>query len=95
MSEEVAFESELLAARGGGHVVTVDEDRAASIGAKHMTRVRGRLNGTPFRSNLVKMSGTLYLGVHKATVHAAGVAVGDLVSVSMSLDSDPRPSDEG
>jgi Domain of unknown function (DUF1905) len=95
MSDTVAFESELLAARGGGHVVAVDEDRAESIGAKHMTRVRGDLNGTPFRSNLVKRSGTLYLGVHKATIHAAGVAVGDNVTVSMRLDTDPRPVGEG
>jgi hypothetical protein len=76
-------------------VVVVDEEQAAAIGAKHMTRVRGQLNDTPFRSNLVKMKGVLYLGVHKATVEAAGVAVGDTVTIDMDLDTEPRPVDGG
>jgi hypothetical protein len=93
MSDRVAdFEAELLAARGGGHVVVVNEALAATVGATHMTRVRGTLNDTPFRSNLVKMNGVLYLGVHKATIEAAGVALGDTVTVSMDLDTEPRPA---
>ncbi|HEY7668878.1 MAG TPA: DUF1905 domain-containing protein [Actinomycetota bacterium] len=91
--DEVGFDGTLRAARGGGHVVAVDEALAASIGAKHMTRVRGRFGGTGYRSNLAKMHGTLYLGVHEATVQAAGVAIGDTVAITMALDPDPRPSD--
>ena len=93
MTGRVAFTSTLQAARGGGHVLVVDEDQALSIGARHMTLVHGELNGVSFRSNLVKMTGRLYLGVHKATIEAAGVTVGDRVTVSMDLDTEPRPDD--
>jgi hypothetical protein len=91
--DEVTFTADLQGARGGGHVVVVDEELAASIGVKHMTRVRGRFAGVGYRSNLARMQGTLYLGVHKATVQAAGVAIGDRVEVTMAPDPDPRPGD--
>jgi hypothetical protein len=80
--------------RGGGHAVAVDPRAAAAIGAKHRSRVRGTLNGVSFRSSLASMGGTLWLGVHKATVAAAGVAIGDYVAVEMVLDTEPRPGDE-
>jgi hypothetical protein len=41
----------------------------------------------------MKAHGVLYLGVHKATIAAAGVAVGDTVPVTMALDPDRRPDD--
>jgi uncharacterized protein DUF1905 len=88
MSDEIRFRGHLEGARGGGHVIAVDETLAASIGAKHMTRVRGTVAGADYRSNLVKMRGTMYLGVHKATIERAGV--GDDVDVTARIDPGPR-----
>lgn len=79
--------------RGGGHAVAVDPDVAAEIGVKHRSRVRGTFGGAPFRSNLVSMGDGLLLGVHKATVKAAGVAIGDTVKIVMEPDAEPLPND--
>jgi hypothetical protein len=89
----VTFSGELLAMRGGGHGVSLDPAVAAEIGAKHRSRVKGTLAGAPFRSNLVSMGGGLLLGVHKATVRAAGAAIGDTVKIVMEADADPLPGD--
>jgi hypothetical protein len=89
----VAFEGTLEGMPRGGHAIAVREDVAAAIAAKHGTRVRGTLNGAAFRSNLGKMGGRLILGVHKATVEAAGLAPGDLVDVAMEPDTAPRETD--
>jgi hypothetical protein len=89
----VVWSGELLAMRGGGHAVSVDPDLAAEIGAKHRSRVKGTFGGAPFRSNLVSMGGGLVLGVHKATVKAAGVAIGDTVKIVMEPDAEPLPND--
>jgi len=73
-------------------VVEVDRALAMGIGAKHMTRVRGTLEGTEYR-NVASMSGRLVLGVHKATLQAAGRATGDTVAITMSIDDEPRERD--
>ena len=84
------FNSVIEPARGGGHFVAVPDEVAAAIGAKHMLRVKGSLAHAPYRSNLAKMGGRLILGVHKATLAAAGKDTGDLVTVSIEVDSEPR-----
>jgi hypothetical protein len=89
----VAFEAEIEPARGGGHVVEVERALAERIGAKHMTRVRGTLDGTRYRSNVASMGGRLVLGVHKATLEAAGRATGDRIRITMELDREPRGTD--
>ena len=53
-------------------------------------RVKGSLAHAPYRSNLAKMGGRLILGVHKATLAAAGKDPGDLVTISIEVDSEPR-----
>jgi hypothetical protein len=92
-TREVAFDGELLAARGGGHAIAVDQTVVASLGAKHMSRVTGTLNGRPFRSNVVTMGGACFLGVHKADVDDAGLTPGETVTVVMTLDTAPRGDD--
>jgi hypothetical protein len=89
----VRFRAVVEAARGGGHVVEVDPAVAGRLGAKHRTRVRGRLDGADYRSNLVSMGGRLLLGVHKATLAAAGRDTGDTVAITMSIDDEPRERD--
>jgi len=93
VTQRIAFDGELIAGRGGGHAIRIDEATMASLGAKHMSRVAGTLNGHPFRSNVVKMGGGMLLGVHKANVEALGLTPGDTVAVVMSLDDEPRGDD--
>jgi bacteriocin resistance YdeI/OmpD-like protein/uncharacterized protein DUF1905 len=93
VTQQIAFDGELIAARGGGHAIALEETVVVSLGAKHMSRVTGTLNGHPFRSNLVKMGGGMLLGVHKANVEALGLSPGDTVAVVMSLDTEPRGDD--
>jgi hypothetical protein len=93
MSDEIRFRATVEAARGGGHVIEVDRELAGSIGAKHRSRVRGSLGGAAYRSNLVSMGGRLVLGVHKATLEAAGTKTGSDVEVTIAVDAEPLPHD--
>jgi hypothetical protein len=90
----VSFRAVVESARGGGHVVEVNPGVADKLGAKHRTRVRGTLDEAEYRSNLISMGGRLVLGVHKATLHAAGRDTGDTVRVTMAVDAEPLPNDE-
>lgn len=89
----VRIQAKVEPARGGGHVVEVDRADAETIGAKHMTRVRGTLDGTAYRSNVASMGGRLVLGIHKATLQAAGRETGDTVTITMEIDTEPREKD--
>jgi hypothetical protein len=89
----VSFRGSLDSMRGGGHAIAVDPGIVAPIGAKHATRVRGVIGDAPFRSNLVKTGDTLWLGIHRATVEAAGLAIGDEVDVRLEIDDAPLPTD--
>jgi Domain of unknown function (DUF1905) len=89
----VGFTPVVESARGGGHFVEVDRSLAEGIGAKHMTRVRGTLDGTEYRSNVASMGGRLVLGVHEATLAAAGRDTGDTVAITMSIDDEARKRD--
>ena len=93
MTPSVRFRAVVESARGGGHVVEVDRADAEKIGAKHMTRVRGTLDGADYRSNVASMGGRLVLGVHKATLQTADRDTGDAVTVTMSIDTEPREKD--
>lgn len=90
----VSFRAVVESARSGGHVVEVGPDVADELGAKHRTRVRGTLDDAEYRSNLISMGGRLVLGVHKATLEAAGRDTGDTVRVTMAIDAESLPNDE-
>ena len=85
-----SFEGTLLAEPDGGHAVVVPDDIRMQLGSPSRLRVRCTINDRPFRSNLATYSGTLYLGVHKATVINAGLKGGDLVVIELEADPDPR-----
>ncbi len=87
------FTGTLTAVRGGGHAVAVPPEIADAVGLRHGARVRGKLDGVPYRSSLMKSSGMFHLGVHKATIAEAGVAPGDEVTVHIELDDQPLPTD--
>ena len=60
------FKAKLEPVPHGGHFVVVPPAKAEAAGLKYGARVRGTVNGAPFRSSLMKYSGIFHMGVHKA-----------------------------
>jgi len=73
--------------------VTVPAAVAEAAGLAHGARVRGTIEGAPYRSALMKYSGVFHLGIHKATLAQAGVKGGDRVALSIEVDTEPLPTD--
>ncbi len=83
---------------GGGTLVAVPKDVAARLGLKGMPKIQAVIAGTPYRGSLMPMGdGNYCLGVLKSIQHAAGVGLGDRITVELGLDTTPRsvepPSD--
>ena len=87
------FKAKLEPVPHGGQFVVVPPDKAEAAGLKYGARVRGTVNGAPFRSSLMKYSGIFHMGVHKATLAAAGAKEGDRVEVAIEPDDQPLPTD--
>ncbi|NUO48030.1 MAG: DUF1905 domain-containing protein [Polyangiaceae bacterium] len=87
------FKAKLEPVSHGGHYVVVPEKTAEAAGLTYGVRVRGTLNGTPYRSSLMKYGGIFHMGVHKATLEKAGVGPGDRVDVAIEIDDEPLPTD--
>jgi hypothetical protein len=87
------FRARIEGIRGGGHFVAVPERAAEQAELKYGVRVRGSVEGVAYRSSLMKYSGVFHLGVHKATLAAAGAKAGDTVEVTLERDPDPLPED--
>jgi hypothetical protein len=84
------FESAIDAPQPGGSAVVVPDEVVEALGGGVRARVKGTLNGVEFRSTLMRYSGVVWLGVHKATMEAANVTNGDPVIVEFELDDAPR-----
>ncbi len=87
------FKARLEPVPHGGQFVVVPAKTAAAAGLKYGARVRGTVNGAPYRSSLMKYSGVFHLGIHKPTLAAAGAGSGDRVGVTIELDDQPLPTD--
>ena len=87
------FRARLEPVPHGGCFVVVPADVAAAAGLKYKDRVRGTVNGVDYRSSLMKYSGVFHMGVHKATLAAAGAGHGDEVTVEIERDPEPLPTD--
>jgi Domain of unknown function (DUF1905)/Bacteriocin-protection, YdeI or OmpD-Associated len=87
----VEFTGTVEPARGGGAVIRLPDDVAASFGTRRAIRVKGTVDGVAYRSNLMPLGGGAFcLGVHKAVRDAAGVTFGDAVRVTIERDDEPR-----
>jgi hypothetical protein len=93
MAKASRIRAELQSAGRGGHVVAIGDDVVTSLGLKQHSRVKGTIGATPYRSSTARYGGVMYLGVHKATVEDAGLAVGDSIDVTIELDPEPREID--
>jgi hypothetical protein len=87
------FRAKLEPVPHGGQYVVVPAAVAERAGLRHAARVRGRVNGVPYRSSLMKYSGIFHLGVHKAVLAEAGVKPGARVVATIELDDQPLPAD--
>ena len=52
--------------------------------------VRGTVNGTPFRTTVAAYGGVHMIGFRKELREAAGIAIGDQVTVEIERDDEPR-----
>ena len=68
-------------------------DVIETFGTKARVPVRGTINGFPFRSSLVPMGGCHFMVVNKTMRDGAKVQAGDVVSVVMERDEEPRTVD--
>jgi hypothetical protein len=84
------FRAVIEAARGGGSVALIPDEIVDALGGVKAMRVTGTLNGNPYTSNIFPYQRKAYLGVHKATREAAGVAVGEEADFEISRDDRPR-----
>jgi len=76
---------------GGGTLIPVPKDVAASLGLKGMPKVRATIAGIPYRGSLMPMGdGTYCLGVLKSIQAQAGVGQGDSIAIELELDTAPR-----
>lgn len=93
-ADAVSFRAKLLPVPHGGQYVEVPDEIAHAASLKHAARVRGLVEGVPYRSSLMKYSGIFHLGLHKPVLEKARVAAGATVRVSIELDDEPLPTDE-
>lgn len=75
---------------GGGHLVEVPEHVIAKLGGRGRTPVTATFDGVPYRGSIVKMRGSMMIGVTKAIMAEAGVQIGDTLTVAVENDDAPR-----
>ena len=88
-----SFSGDLLPVPHGGHYVVVPPKVAAAAGLRYGMRVRGEVNGVAYRSSLMMYGGIFHLGVHKATIAAAGITAPARVKVTIEEAAEPLPTD--
>src|SRR6185295_2285349 len=75
---------------GGGHLVDVPPEVIEALGGRGRIPVTATFDGVPYRGSIVRMGGGAVLGVQKAIMAEAGVAVGDTLTVVVRNDDAPR-----
>jgi hypothetical protein len=69
---------------GGLAVIDIPLELAAELGGRRQMRMAGSLNGVPFTgSTMLVAGGGFCLGVSRAALDAAGLAVGDDADVEL------------
>jgi hypothetical protein len=66
-------------------VIDVPDDLVTALGGRRQSRVAGTIDGSPFSgSTMLVKGGGFCVGVSRAALKEAGVAVGDEVDVSLT-----------
>ena len=89
--KEHKFQARIVEGRGGGAFVSVPFSVFEVFGTRGQLRVKGAIDGHPFKSSVAPMGGGIHvLGLHKATREAIGKVIGDSVQVVMEADIEER-----
>lgn len=70
--------------------ITIPFDVQKVFGTRGRVPVRGTINGYPYRSSIFTMGGEPFMVVNKQMRAGAGVNAGDVISVVMERDDEPR-----
>jgi Domain of unknown function (DUF1905)/Bacteriocin-protection, YdeI or OmpD-Associated len=85
------FEAKIVEARGGGAFVDLPFSVPEVFGTRGQLRVKGTIDGKPFKSSIAPMGGGKHLlGLHKATREAIGKSIGETVKVAIEPDTGER-----
>jgi Bacteriocin-protection, YdeI or OmpD-Associated/Domain of unknown function (DUF1905) len=84
------FEARLESAGGGGHLVRVPQRIVEALGGGARIPVNATFNGIPYRGSIFRMGGPPFIGVVKAIIAQARVAVGDKLDVVVESDAGIR-----
>ena len=89
---EATFRAPIRSSRrgSGGHLVDVPPEVIEALGGRGRIPVTATFDGVPYRGSIVRMGGGAVLGVQKAIMAEAGVAVGDTLTVIVRNDDAPR-----
>ncbi len=91
MGNQQKFEARIVQGRGGGAFVPVPFSVPEVFGTRGQVRVKGTIDGHPFKSSIAPMGGdTHLLGLHKATRETIGKSIGDMVRIVLEADTEER-----
>jgi hypothetical protein len=93
MVEKYQFKAVIEDAGGGGAYVTVPFDVEKTFGAKRV-KIKAMIDGEPYRGTLVRMGSPQHmLPVLKEIRERIGKSFGDIVSIELEEDFEPRTVD--
>lgn len=93
MAEKYQFKAVIEDAGGGGAYVTVPFDVEKAFGAKRV-KIKAMIDGEPYRGTLVRMGSPQHmLPVLKEIRERIGKSFGDIVSIELEEDFEPRTVD--
>ena len=85
------FRYKLEAEGDGGNLAAIRPPfDVKEVFGKLRVPVCGTINGHPYRTTICHMGGESFIGISKALREAAGVNIGDIVEVTMQLDTAER-----
>jgi hypothetical protein len=89
---KIRFKAKLQSAGrgGGGHLVAIPAKILSRLGGTSRIPVNATFNGIAYRGTIANMGAGPCLGVRKAIVAEAEVAVGDTLNVTLERDLEER-----
>ena len=86
----IKFRATILTTGKTAAGIEVPSKVVAALGSSKRPPVRVTINGYTYRSSVAPMGGKYMLGVSNAVRQAAGVAGGDVVDITLELDTEVR-----
>jgi hypothetical protein len=84
------FRTTLLLAGKTATGIVIPPEVVESLGAGKKPAVRVTINGYTYRNTVAVMGGDFMVGVSAEHRAAAGVAAGDVLDITLELDTEPR-----